>query len=137
MNAAGIWRGIFPGATRIASKRMSRIFCVRICRQPNFGGGGDPPALPLIHGFCGFINCGARFHLSKYQQLTPTRDNIDFAERASPSPRQNAESLGDQEGRGTAFGRNSHAKCGLPFWSRRGLLRPLRPVTLRHGRHSW
>ena len=125
----------FPGRHQDCIKADVANVLVRICCQPNFGGGGDSPALPLIHGFCGFINCGARFHLSKYQQLTSTRNNINLPERASPSPRQNAESLGDQEGRGTAFGRNSHAKRRQPFWARHGLLRPLWPVTLRHGWH--
>jgi hypothetical protein len=45
---------------------------------------------------------GARFHLSEYQELTPARDNIDFAEGTPPAPRQNAESLCDQESGGAA-----------------------------------
>jgi hypothetical protein len=44
----------------------------------------------------------SRFHLSEYQELTPARDNIDFAEGTPPAPRQNAESLCDQESGGAA-----------------------------------
>jgi hypothetical protein len=81
-----------------------------ICREPYFGGSGNSSTLPLMNGFRSLIKAGARFYFSEDQKVTPSRDNVDFAERASPTPRQNAKSLCDQESGSTAFGRDTHPK---------------------------
>jgi hypothetical protein len=52
-------------------------------------------ALPLIDGFRRLVEAGTRFDLGKHKKLTATRNNIDFAERAPPAPRQNSKSLRD------------------------------------------
>jgi len=77
---------------------------VRICCEPYFGSGRNPPALALVDRFRSLIKAGTCFHLRKHQKLTSACDDVDFAERASPAPRQNAESLRDQESCGPAFG---------------------------------
>jgi hypothetical protein len=46
----------------------------------------------------------ARFYLCEYRELTPARDDIDFAEGTPPVPGQNVESLYDQESGGAIFG---------------------------------
>jgi len=77
---------------------------VRICREPYFGSGSNPPALPLADRFCGLIETGAGFHFGEDQKVAAAGDDIDFAKRASPPPSENAESLCDQESGGAAFG---------------------------------
>ena len=92
---------------------------VRVCCEPNLCGGCDPPTLPLANRFRSLIEVGPRFHLGEDQELAPACDDIDFAERAPPASRQNAESLCDQEDRGAAFCRDANSKRCLPFRPRR------------------
>jgi hypothetical protein len=73
----------------------------------HFRGGSNSPALMLVDQLRRFIKAGASLHFSKDQKLTSTRDHIDFAQRASPAPRENAESLWDQKSGGAAFGRDT------------------------------
>ena len=77
---------------------------IRIRCKPYFSSGRNPSALALVDRFRSLIKAGTCFHLCKHQKPTPARDDVDFAERASPAPRQNAESLRDQESGGPAFG---------------------------------
>jgi len=97
-------------ARNLARRHQDRIetditdHVVRICSQPYLGGGGDSPALPLADRLCGLIETGARLHFGEDQEVTPARDDIDFAQRASPASRENAEPLCDQESGGAAFG---------------------------------
>jgi hypothetical protein len=91
--------------------------------QANFCGCGNPPALPLIDRFSGFIKAGARFNLCEDKEPTPASDDIDFTQRTSPPSRQNAKALCDQESGRTALGRNSDAKGSLSLWPWGGLKR--------------
>ena len=119
---------------RIESNIANRV--VWICCEPNFSGGRDAPALPAVDRFGSFIETGTRLHLGEHEELTPARNNIDFAEWASPSSRQNTESLRDQEGGSAAFGRNTDPKRRLTFWAR-GTFRAMRgSINLRHRRYS-
>ena len=73
--------------------------------------------------------------------MPPARDDVDFAERRFPTPRQNAEALGDQKRGGAALGRNAELKRDLPLRPRRGLPAACafgKTVTApRHRRHPW
>ncbi len=90
---------------------------VGICSQPHFGSSCDAPSLSLINRLRSVIKAGARFHLGKHEQPATARNDVDFTARASPPPCQNAESLCDQEGGGSAFGGNADPKCGLSLGS--------------------
>ncbi len=91
---------------------------IGICGQPGFGSGRNPPPLTFVDRFRGFIKAGARFYFRENQKRAAARNDVDFAARASPSPRENAESLRDQESGGAAFGGNADPKGRLPLGSR-------------------
>src|SRR5512143_2882751 len=130
-------RGIFPGATRIASKRISRDRFVRICRKPYFCCRSNPPTLPFIDRFGGFVESPPLFHFGEYKQLAPPRNDVDLAERTAPTPCQNAKSLCDEKGGRPAFSRDAETKRGLPLGARRVPYGTRRLFTVGHPRHLW
>lgn len=109
----------------------------RIGCKPHLGGGGNSPALPLANGFRSLIKTRAGFYFSEDQKLTSARDDIYFAEWASPTPRENAKSLCHQESSGTAFGGDADPKGSLPFRTRRRPYLARRLITLHHHRQFW
>jgi hypothetical protein len=62
---------------------------IRTMREPELGGGSDALLAALGHGFHGLFERGAGFDLDKDQGVTAAGDDIDFAERGFPAPRQN------------------------------------------------
>ena len=88
-NAAGMWRGIFPGATSTASNRMSL--------SPSSGcAASQAPAAAAIRccwrgssDYGGVVERVARLHLDEHQHAAPPRDDVDLADRAcgSAAPR--------------------------------------------------
>jgi hypothetical protein len=83
--------------------------------RPRFRRRRNARALPFTDSFGRGIERCARLHLDEYNKLVPTRDDVDFAARAFPAPRQNAIALGDEIGDGAAFRRNADAKRGDLF----------------------
>ena len=116
-----MWRGIFPGATKIASNRQSLIVSSGFAASQTSAAAAIRRRCRGLTEFSRSLKIRSRLHLYKHQQPTPARDDVDFAERAAPAARQDAEALGDQESGGAALCRNSDAKCSLPFRSRDAL----------------
>ena len=121
--AAGIWRGNRPGATRMASKRMSRMLSIGIVRQPGFGGADNARALAFRDRPRGVVKTLARLDLDEHEQMTPPGNDVDLAEPAPEAARENAEALRDQKGRRPAFGREAEPEGDLPLGVRRALQR--------------
>src|SRR5919197_4975565 len=82
-------------------------------RQPSLSGCDDAQALAISDRPSGVVQLFACLDLDEQQQASAARDNVDFADRALPPPRQDAEAFGDEERRRPAFGRNTGAKCDL------------------------
>ena len=104
-NAAGMCRGMLPGATSMASKRMSRLHVSGWARARL-----RPPrrcALLLARGdgLGGVVELAARLHLDEDQHAAAARHDVDLADRAAPAPRQDAIAFGDQKGGGAALRR--------------------------------
>jgi hypothetical protein len=95
-------------------------------------GGGDSAALPLIDRLGGILKGRARFYFHKDQKMAPARDDVDFANRAAPATRQDAESFGNQKGGSAALRRNPEVECGLTFRPRSERRRRIGAVTYRH-----
>jgi len=74
----------FAGCNENCIKTTIADVRVRICREPDFSGGGDSAALPLIDRLGGILKGGARFNFHKDQKMAPARDDVDFANRAAP-----------------------------------------------------
>jgi hypothetical protein len=112
-----------PGSTRYHATLTDELESANAgsC-EPHFRGGGNSPALMLIDRLRRFIKAGAGLHFSKDQKLTSACDDIDFAQRASPAPRENAESPWDQKSGGAAFGRDTDPTL-LVVWNAAQALR--------------
>ena len=63
----------------------------------------------------------ARLHFDEDQQMAAGGDDVDFAERAFPAPRQNAIAFADQPGGGAAFGGKAEAEGRHSLRARRRL----------------
>src|SRR5262249_62357164 len=83
---------------------------IGIMREPHLGGADDARALPVGHRPGGVIERLARLDLDEYQEMPPSGDDVDLAERTAPAPRQDAKALGDEERRRPALGRDAGAK---------------------------
>jgi hypothetical protein len=62
---------------------------IRVMREPEFGRADNALLTPLGHRFHGLFGRGARFDFDKDQGVAAAGDDIDFAERGFPAPRQN------------------------------------------------
>src|SRR5262245_1835476 len=80
---------------------------VRMECKPGFGGGGDARALALGHRPGGVVEPLPRLDLDEYEQMPPPCHDVDLADGAAEAPSEDAETLGDQIGGGTALGGNA------------------------------
>lgn len=85
----------------------------RIGGEPNFRRRRDALLLPVGDGFGRIVQCRARFHLDENQRVAAGGDDVDFAKRAFPAPRQNTVAMRDQPGRCAAFRRNAEAEAAI------------------------
>src|SRR6185437_12092429 len=69
---------------------------IRVGGEPDPGCRGDATLLADQQRFRGGVERVARLDLDKNQQVSPARDDIDFAGRRLPAPCQNAETFGDE-----------------------------------------
>src|SRR6266700_5923059 len=66
---------------------------IGVSRQPRLGGGGDAQALAIGDRPCGVVQLVSGLDLDAHQQASAAGDDVDFADRAPPTPRQDAEAL--------------------------------------------
>src|SRR5215510_3336377 len=77
---------------------------IGVSRQPRLGGGGDAQALAIGDRPRGVVQCFAGLDLDEHQQASAAGDDVDFADRALPTPRQDAKAFGDEKRRRPALG---------------------------------
>src|SRR6516164_9375123 len=77
---------------------------IGVSRQPRLGGGGDAQALAISDRPCGVVQSLAGLDLDEHQQASAAGDDVDFADRALPTPRQDAKAFGDEKRRRPALG---------------------------------
>src|SRR5215470_6559505 len=77
---------------------------IGISRKPSRGSGDNAQTLAVGDRPGRIVQSIARLHLDEYQQASASRDDIDFSDRALPTPRQDAKALGDEKCRRSAFG---------------------------------
>ena len=81
------------------------------------------------------------FTSTKTSSCRRARDDVDFADRAFPAPRQDAEALGDQQSGGAALRRNAELKArpaapgAAPLWRPAPAFGAAARVIARHRRH--
>src|SRR5262249_31111716 len=90
----------------------------RIRREPRFGGGDDALPLPRQDGLRGVVQGRPRLHFDEHQQPAPPCHDVELADRALPSPRQNAVALGDEIGSGATFRRETQPERSDTFGTR-------------------
>src|ERR1700757_4974014 len=105
------------------------IFGMR--REPGLRGIDDAPLLPRRHGERGIVERRARLDLDKGQQIAPPDDQIDLAMGRTETLGEDAVTLGEQKGRGAAFGGDAGLERGNALW--RGFFWRA-AVSLRHRR---
>src|SRR5580704_13029990 len=88
---------------------------IALAGEPGFGGGRDARALAVGDRPGRILDRVARLHLDEDQKPSAARDDVDLADWAAPAPRQDTVALGDQEGRGAAFGRDAEPERHLPL----------------------
>src|SRR5436309_11241560 len=89
-----------------------------ISREPSLGSGGNAQTLTIGDRPCGVVQLITRLDLDEYQQGSASRYDIDFTDRAAPTPRQDAKAFGDEKRRRSAFGGNTRPKRDLTLWTR-------------------
>src|SRR5215467_13605974 len=77
---------------------------ISVSRQPRFGGGGDAQALAIGNRPRGIVQSLAGLDLDEHQEASAAGDDVDFADRALPTPRQDAKAFGDEKRRRPALG---------------------------------
>ena len=91
---------------------------VGIAGQPCFGGGGDAQALAVGDRPGRIVESFARLDLDKDQQGSAAGDDIDFPDRALPTPSENAEAFSDEKRCRAAFGGNAGSERDLALGTR-------------------
>src|SRR5207253_4433051 len=63
---------------------------ISISCEPSLGSGGNAQTLAIGDRPGGVVQSVTRLDLDEYQQGSASRDDVDFADRAAPTPRQDA-----------------------------------------------
>ena len=79
---------------------------VGISRQPSLGCGNDARPLAFGHRPGRLFQIRPRFDFHEDQQASAPGDDVDLAYGALETPRDDAEPLGDEQGRSPALGRD-------------------------------
>ena len=114
------------GATRIASKRISRMASSGLAASQTSAAAAIRRCCRSVTDSAASSSRARAFTSTKTSSLPRRAIDVDLAERAFPAPRQDAEALGDQPGGGAAFRRNADPECRLPLRPRRRLGRARR-----------
>jgi hypothetical protein len=130
-----------PGATSIASKRMSRMRASWLRASHASAAAAMRRRWRWVTDQAAIVQVRARLDLDEDQQAAAAGDDVDLAHRAAPAPRQDAKALGDEKGGRPAFRRNAGAERDLALgtgsftrsWTRR-LQRSGARSVIGHGR---
>ena len=76
---------------------------MRICREPGFRCGNDPPLLSWGDGFGRIVEPDTRFDLDEDQNVAAASDKVDLANAAAKALGDHAIALCQQERGGAAF----------------------------------
>ena len=77
---------------------------ISISREPSLCSGDDTQTLAIGDRPGGVVQLVTRLDLDEYQQRPASCDDIDLADRAAPTPRQDAKAFGDEKRRRPALG---------------------------------
>ena len=87
------------------------IGAIGVSRPPQFGGADDTALAAVGHRLHRLLDAIARLDLDEDQDAAPAGNDVDFAERRFPTPREDAVGLGDQKQRRAAFRRKAERKA--------------------------
>jgi hypothetical protein len=79
--------------------------------KPRVGGCDNARPLPTGDRPRGIVKALARLHFDEDQQLAPARNDIDLANGRPIPTREDAEALGDEEGRSRGWARGRSGSC--------------------------
>ena len=122
-NAAGMWRGILPGATSTASNRMSLVTSSGCCDSQNSAAATIRRLLRSVTASAASSSVLRALTSTNTSTLRRPRDDVDLADRRAKAPRHDAIALGDQERGGAAFRRQADPERRDALGPRRGLRR--------------